>query len=140
MIYARVIVVLACITYSCATGPTLRGTDTGPAADDLTEKISRVEKVIEHCEHRGLYVTCELEPWLDALAASGELYRAGGLLRADLVDAVENARMDREKCLSDIQQGQDELKQAKWMKWTWLAVGFVVGSLGATGLFLWFAK
>ena len=38
-----------------------------PPPPDIESHIAPVEKMIDHCQHQGVYVLCELEPWIEAI-------------------------------------------------------------------------
>jgi hypothetical protein len=104
---------------------------------DVGKKFARVENVIEHCQRQGAYLLCETEPWLDALGACGELYRAAGLCTADLEECRGMASVDQQEMQGKVNQANADRDRAKLQRWIWAAVGLAIGAAGATAAALW---
>jgi len=85
----------------------------------------------------GLYHLCETGPWIDALAAAGELYRAAGLCRADLAERAGADAVTLAEAKGKQAQAEQDRDSAKAMRWVWGAVGLVLGAAITAGAALW---
>jgi len=134
----KYLVLLALLCFSCASNSTLApvpGNSVGYKAA-IDADIKTIEETVPLCRNDGAWMCCPTPGWLDTITAAANLYRTAGLLKSDLVEAVENRRIDQEKHTSELQIQKDDLKRARWMKIVWGVIGIAVGAIGVGTAFV----